>query len=259
MSFATGETMYKYKLISAQIKSESAARLQRTLLAYHDFRHLFAESPLSRQANTLVNWQTHRLCKTHEDLYIDSRYRAGLDFLFQDLYQPGHICQRDDEIDRIFPTMLKLLPESILDTVASLIELNHLTQELDLKLTDTLFNQLKVDAINEQNYIEAYPLSGSKQQRLHQIQLIASIGDDLDKYTRRKFLHFSLRMTQKPAEMAGLSALHDFLLRGFATFRAMPNVAEIMETIVSRETKILNRIFDRQPDAFDLEASCRLL
>ncbi|PIE44179.1 MAG: hypothetical protein CSA50_01455 [Gammaproteobacteria bacterium] len=247
--------MYKNKLLNAHIKSESAARLQKQLLAYHDFRYVFAQSPLSEELDKLASWQTHRLRKTHEDIYHDPRYRAGLEFLFQDLYQPKRFYQRDNEIDRIFPTMLKILPEPLLDTIASLIELNHLTQELDLNLADTLFNQFRVNEINEQNYIQAYPISSDKQKRLHQIQLIANIGDDLEQYTKSRFLLFSLKVTRKPAEIAGLASLHQFLSRGFATFNAMPDVPQLLATIISRETQLLNHIYDRQLDAFSLRSA----
>ena len=81
------------------------------------------------RSKQVAQWQSERLKGTHADLYSQARYHAGLDFLLQDLYSPGDFYQRDDDIDRIFPKLIKLMPDSILDLVSSLVELDHLTQK----------------------------------------------------------------------------------------------------------------------------------
>ncbi len=244
--------MYKGKLLNAQPQTVAAQRLRNELLAYHEFRYENRQSTRQPQVKRIAQWQSERLRKTHQDLYDQPRYQKGLAFLLQDLYSPQDFYQRDDDIDRIFPKLIKLLPDAILDIVASLVELNHLTQKMDLHLAECLFDHADDGDIDEKNYVSAYPGSADKQTRLHQIQLIANIGDDLEKYTRSRFLLFSLKMARKPAEMAGLGALHDFLVRGFEAFNAMSGVGELLDLIVQRETRILDQIFSGNPDALHL-------
>jgi len=44
--------------------------------------------------------------------------------------------------------------------------------------------------------------------------------------------------------MAGLSALHDFLERGFKAFRKMRGASEFLSTIDQRERELMAAIFD---------------
>ena len=57
-------------------------------------------------------------------------------------------------------------------------------------------------------------------------------------------------MMRKPARLAGLSALQDFLERGFAAFRGMGGAQTFLATINERETKILEAIVDGATDPF---------
>lgn len=243
--------MYRDKLINTKVKSDNSERLQQLLLDYHNFRYRTDKS-LETSMERLSNWQAERLKKTHQDLYTTPRYHQGLAFLLKDLYAPKEFTRRDDDLERVFPTMVKLLPDNLLYTISLLVELNLLTQKLDEKLAHVLFNELNVDDISEDNYCQAYRLCNNKAQRAHQTQLIANIGNDLDVYVRSRLVRFTLKVTRSPAEMAGLGNLHSFLRRGFEAFHEMNGVDELLEIIVSRETTILNAIFDNDKAPLDI-------
>ncbi len=235
--------MSKEKLVNTKVKSNNAERLQQLLLDYHNFRYREDKS-LNLRMIELGDWQAERLKKTHHSLYHTPRYHEGLEFLLKDLYAPKEFTQRDDDLERVFPVMVKLLPDNLLYTVGLLVELNLLTQQLDLQLAEVLFNQLKVDTITEEAYCEAYRLCDNKKQRLHQIQLIANIGNDLDVYVRSRLVSFTLKITHSPAEMAGLGNLHSFLRRGFDAFHEMGGVDELLEIIINSERAILEAIYN---------------
>lgn len=244
--------MSKEKLINTTVRGDSAKRLQQLLLDYHYHRLAVATHPLRDELDYLGDWQMTRLKRTHHDLYHDPRYHEALDFLLRDLYAPKEFGQRDDDVERIFPVVVKLLPDHALYTVASLVELNLLSQQLDLFLTEVLFNQLQIHEITEQAYIEAYRRCNNLNLRLHQIQLIANIGNDLEKYVHSRLLLTTLKMTRKPAEMAGLGQLHSFLQRGFNAFRQIGDVNLLLDCVIQRETGILERIFADHPLPFEL-------
>ncbi|MCP5162548.1 MAG: hypothetical protein H6999_02445 [Hahellaceae bacterium] len=243
--------MSREKLLNTKIKTENAGRLQQLLLDYNTFRFR-KDVPCAQNKQQLLDWQTERLKQSHHDLYTHPRYHEGLDFLLKDLYAPKEFIQRDNDFERVFPVMVKLLPDNLLYTVSLLIELNLLTQQLDEALTLMLFEQMNVDCITFENYAEAYRRCNNEHTRLHQIQLIANIGNDLDVYVRSRMVSFSLKITRSPAEMAGLGSLHDFLTRGFHAFHTMGGVDELLDRIVARETHILKQIYSNDATPFSL-------
>lgn len=237
--------MSKEKLLNTKVKTNNAERLKQLLLDYHNFRYredLSLEAPMAE----LSKWQTERLKVTHQDLYQAPRYHEGLEFLLKDLYAPKEFTQRDDDLERIFPVAVKLLPDNLLYTISLLVELNLLTQQLDKSLADVLFNQLKVKEISAASYCEAYRLCNNKAQRQHQTQLIANIGNDLDVYVQSRLVRFTLKATRSAAEIAGLGNLHSFLRRGFSAFQEMNGVDELLAIIIKRESAILEAIYNNE-------------
>lgn len=245
--------MYRERLVATEVHSDSARRLQRLLIEYHDFRQHKATHPLLEDTFRVAEWQAERLKRTHQDLYRHPGYHTGLEFLLTDLYAPAHMTRRDDNIDRIFPKMVKWLPNSLLDTFAGLVELNLITQKLDLELTERLDQQGGPgDSLSNQQYCAAFRASCSLAQRRRQIALVAEVGQQLDHYVRNRTLGWLLSMTRGPAEMADLSDLHSFLHRGYTAFRKMEDVDALIERLVTREQRVLENILNGVPDPFNL-------
>lgn len=234
--------MYRDRLSQAQIKSDDARRLQLALLHYHDFRKHHRSAP-AQALQGLAAWQSARLLQTHNDLYQLPGYRDGITFLFNELYSAQNFDQRDNDLERIFPKLLKLMPNKVLGTVAAIVELNLCTQELDIVITEQLLAQGHIDTLNEEYYAEAYRRCDNKAQRLKQLELVAEVGDKLNRYARSRSIMLALKASRRPAELAGLAALHGFIHRGFTAFHSMQDIPHLMQTIVHRERAILAQIF----------------
>jgi len=73
------------------------------------------------------------------------------------------------------------------------------------------------------------------------------VGRSLDRHTRSRVLRASLKAMRGPARAAGLGALQAFLETGFDAFGAMRGAREFLATIETRETALVERLF--QPDA----------
>jgi hypothetical protein len=93
------------------------------------------------------------------------------------------------------------------------------------------------------DYCAAYRRVGRYDQRRQQIDLMAAVGAALDRLVRKPMVRTALGLMRKPASLAGLSALQDFLERGFAAFAEMRGANEFLATIVARETAIRDAIF----------------
>lgn len=245
--------MYRERLVATSVHSDSARCLQQLLLDYHDFRQHKAAHPLLEYTFLIADWQAERLKATHEDLYRHPGYNTGLEFLLTDLYAPAGMTRRDDNIDRVFPKMVKWLPDNLLDTFAGLVELNLITQQLDLELAELCQKQgLSPGSLTRDDYCHVFRLSQQMEHRERQITLVAQVGRQLDRYVRNRTLGWLLTMSRAPAEMADLSDLHSFLHRGYSAFRKMDDVELLIDRLVKRERKVMDNILNGHPEPFNL-------
>ena len=163
------------------------------------------------------------------------------------------MTQRDDNIDRVFPKMVKWLPDNLLDSFAGLVELNLITQRLDLELAELCHSSgLSPSELSSDAYCQIFRSSQQLEQRERQITLVAEVGHQLDRYVRNRTLGWLLSMSRAPAEMAGLSDLHSFLHRGYSAFRKMDNVDLLIDRLVTREKRVMKNILDGHPKPFEL-------
>ncbi|MFO8141211.1 MAG: hypothetical protein R6T87_04845 [Marinobacter sp.] len=245
--------MYRERLIATEVHSENAHRLKRLLLEYHDFRQLKSAHPLLQDTSRLADWQAERLKRTHQDLYRHPGYHTGLEFLLSDLYAPAGMTHRDDNIDRVFPKMVKWLPDHLLGTFAGLVELNLITQSLDLELAEWFDQQgLSTQQIKPEAWCEGYRTSGQLAIRKRQLDLVSDTGQQLDRYVRNRSLGWLLAMARGPADMAELGDLHSFLHRGYSAFRKMDKVDLLISRLISREQRVMENILASHPEPFSL-------
>jgi len=242
--------MSRDKIQNAKTSNHTTLKLKHVMLAYHDFQLEKQHYISPKELTQLTLWQSERLKRTHHDLYHAPNYTQGLTFLFDELYSAQDFSDRDRDLERIFPKMIKLLPKTVIGTVSLLVELNLLTQKLDHELAHAIFHKLNYTDINEQSYCEAYRYCNNQDQRQYQIKLSSELGEKMDKYARSNLINFSLKITETPAEMAGLSKLHAFIMRGFTAFHTMKDVQTLMDTLTQRESVVLENIYTGQERPF---------
>lgn len=201
-----------------------------------------AHDPVVRAAlDELAAWQSLRLARTYDDLAADPRYSEAVVFFQTDLYGGSDFAQRDTDVARVVPVMVRMLPERVIGSVAMAMELNGLSQELDRELVAGLPRQGREFTVAD--YCNAFRRMGRRDDRMRQVALIGEIGGALDGFVRRPFIHAALVMMRQPARLAGLGVLHDFLERGFDAFRRMGGADHFLATIAARETALIDRIF----------------
>ena len=199
-----------------------------------------ADPALADALDRLSAWQARRLRNTYADLADDPRYVGAIEFFQNDLYG-GDFAQRDADLARVVPVMGRLLPQSVIFTVARAVELNALAHELDCALIVHLPDVAATIAVPD--YCRAYRATGEPTLRARQIALIGEVGNALDKFVRKPMIHTALAIMRKPAHAAGLGALQDFLERGVDAFRRMKGAREFLATVDARERRINDAIF----------------
>ena len=223
-----------------------AARLEQHLRRLRELRGEGRPSP-ARLAE-LKRWQSDRLERTYADFSAQPRYRAATSFFIGDLYGAKDFSSRDQAMLRILPVMTRMLPESAVETAAFAIELEALSEELDHRLAA----ELTPGPITDESYGAAYRRSATRDERERQVELIDATGKRLDTLVGKPMVAQMLKLMRRPARMAGLAGLQDFLERGFAAFRAMDGADAFLATVRARETQILNRLFSGASKPFSV-------
>ena len=100
-------------------KLHCANELRQHLYAAKLLRRLANDAPdAARKRLLLREWQAARLSRSYPDLLASERFGKAAHFFLTDLYGPKDFSSRDEEVERIMPLMLSILPLSALQTLA---------------------------------------------------------------------------------------------------------------------------------------------
>ena len=195
----------------------------------------------------LKRYQSGRLAQTHADLLANPNTHDAALFFLDELYGDHDLSQRDIDLERIIPTLQKMLSYESLHTITEAIVLDALSEKLDTAMARVLGTEF-----TEGMYLAAYRTATTREQRSRQLDLVQELGDSLCELVKIPLLSMTLIIMNGPARVAGLSDLHRFLERGFSTFKKMNKPAAFVETILGRERRVMDRIFDAHRDPFDV-------
>ena len=196
--------------------------------------------------NAVKVWQQRRLAQTYADLAADDRYAPAVRFFLDELYGIKDSTIRDRDLSRMYPTIKRLLPKFAFEAVDMALELDVLAEEFDQALTNALGSQ----PLSEASYIAAFRDVGRRDDRLHQIDLMKAVGSGLDRMVKKPLIFSTLKMLRKPARLADLGEMQQFLEAGFTAFRHMNGADYFLATVASRETLLIERIFSGEADPF---------
>jgi hypothetical protein len=201
------------------------------------------DAALSERVDALKRYQQARFQITYADLLASARHGPAARFFLNELYGPGDFSLRDAQFARIVPTLVRLFPQGIVETVVQLARVHALSERLDTRMAQALHSP-QIDPVA---YVQAWQACGEPDQRRLQLTLTLAVGRSLDGYARKPMLRASLHMMRGPAKAAGLGDLQHFLESGFDTFQAMRGAQAFLGCIEARETELMERLF--APDA----------
>jgi hypothetical protein len=225
---------------------DAPASLKRHLEQLRRLRGQEAKAGSPARLREVKSWQAARLARTYADLAADPRYGPATAFFLDDLYGEKDFSSRDEALLRIYPVLVRTLPDSAVESAALAIEVDALSEDLDRRLAA----RLGPGPLDEAAYARAYRESGTREERMRQIDLIDGVGRQLDRLVVKPLVYATLKLMRRPARLAGMQDLQSFLERGFQAFRHMGGAGHFLETIGSRERAILNRLFSGHPSPF---------
>jgi len=224
-------------------KAAIGTELAACIAEARELRAARAADPEAADYPLLKQWQADRLAHTYADLLASERYRHAAEFFLSDLYGPKDFRSRDDELARVVPVMVRVLPARALFTLLEAVKMDTLSESLDTDMVRALRAAGRSHDIDAAAYVAAYRACGRRADREQQIALVDYIGKTLDRLTRMPLIRVSLRIMEGPAHLAGLAALHSFLQRGFDAFSRMKGADEFLDIVTRRETAMMKEWF----------------
>jgi hypothetical protein len=224
--------------------SKPGAKRLREMLARN---HLIAERvqeddfPLPH-FDRLQQWQRARLARSFEDLAGQEGYRPAVHFFLSELYGGLDFRQRDQDMGKVMPVMIRFLPDRTLGTMSEAFELQAISLEFDMAMAAEMA-QRRLAGLDMQKYCDVYRAANDRPGRERQILLIRKLGYDLDKLVQWPLVNYLVRLLRGPAHAAGFGSLQEFLETGLASFRALEDPARFVETIYEREWDAMENLF----------------
>jgi hypothetical protein len=227
-----------------------AKRLRKALTDSHTLAARFDEPgfPL-KELELLQDWQRQRLARSYQDLICQQRYAAAGEFFLAELYGGLHFRERDHEMERVLPVMVRMLRDDMLLAMAEAFELQSLSLSLDIDMTMALQGS-GWDELNPLRYGELYRACGRRNDRQNQVELIRRLGLELNELVHHRLVMWLLRSLKGPARAAGFGLLQSFLDQGLNAFRVMGDGTEFIETVWQRENAVMCRLFASDENPF---------
>jgi hypothetical protein len=229
-------------------KDTLAAELESHLRTLAAEREAARRDPALLAARAAVKrYQSARLASTHPDLLAAPDSREAAAFFLNDIYGAHDLGRREADLERIVPSLHRLLPLESLHTITGAIALDALTEKLDTGMARVLGS-----GFGEAAYLAAYRDASAPDERTRQLDLVQQLGDSLCTLVRIPLLSLTLSVMRAPARLAGVAELHHFLERGFGSFKKMRKPAHFVNTIVGRERRAMGHIYAGRKDPFDV-------
>jgi hypothetical protein len=198
----------------------------------------------------LQDWQRDRLARSYADLVAVDRYRAAAEFFLTELYGGLHFRERDHEVERVLPIMIRMLRDDMLLALAEAFELQALSLDLDMSMARVMADS-GLDALDVESYGTVYRACGRAGDRARQIELIRQLGLVLNELVHHRVVLLMVRMVRGPARAAGFGLLQSFLESGLFAFRAMGDGTEFVEAIWERERRAMQKLLAGEQRPFD--------
>ncbi len=178
----------------------------------------------------LQDWQRERLSRSYADFIQQDQYRAAGEFFLAELYGGLHFRERDQQVERVLPVMVRMLRDDMLQALAEAFELQALSLSLDIDMAAVLQHS-GWDQLDTARYGEIYRACDRRADRKRQIDLIRHLGLELNELVHHRLVLWLIKSVKGPARAAGFGRLQSFLEQGLNAFRVMGDGTEFIETV----------------------------
>jgi hypothetical protein len=222
----------------------AAAKFRRAIARSNELHAQYLDDPgMFESYDRFTRWQLDYMLPFFGDLQFSDGYAEAVDFIVSDLVGVG-VSERDRDLERVTPVIVRTLPTHPLETAAAAVELNAHALGINLGICRELLVDGKLPrVITEKDYIFACREVSSYDECMDLVYLAADLGDTLKRLVRVPLLGGLLRTMRAPAHAAGFGALQEFLETGYLTFRRIPDIDSFLELLRHRMDQVFERIY----------------
>jgi len=222
---------------------KGAIEFRKMLERNHELAEHFDSPGFPGQQFTLLqDWQRNRLKQTYSDYMASTRDKAACHFFLHQLYGGMNFRDRNHDVARVAPVMIKMLPDKALRTLAEAFRLQAISLDLDIEMAEIMLAE-KQAALCADEYGLIYRQCGRRADREHQIQLIQKLGYELNTLVAMPTMLKLLRLMHGPAIVAGFGKLQTFLEEGLSSFEKLTDPQAFVDDIFEREWAIMESLF----------------
>jgi hypothetical protein len=147
---------------------------------------------------SLQSWQRKRIGRSYADLVQLEGFGPAVHFFLTELYGGLDFRERDQDIGKVMPVMIRFLPDRALQTMAEAFELQAISLEFDMAMAAAMV-QRGTRGLDMAEYCEIYRSANDRGGRERQITLIRKLGYDLDQVVRWPLVNYLVRLLRGPA------------------------------------------------------------
>jgi hypothetical protein len=225
-------------------RQNAAARFRHAIARSNELHaEYLGDRGLYESYDLFTRWQLDYMLPFFSDLLEPEGYSEAVDFIVSDLAGVG-VSERDRDIERATPVIVRSLPTQPLETAAAAVELNARALEINLGICRELLVDGELPpAITEKDYFIACRKVSSYEECMDLVKLATDLGETLKKLVRVPLIGGLLRTMRKPAHAAGFGALQEFLETGYLTFRRISDIDRFLDHLRERLDQVFGRIY----------------
>ena len=233
-------------MISGPFKNRkaAAAKFRRAIARSNELHQEYLGNPeLMASYDRFTRWQLDYMLPFFSDLLEPEGYAEAVDFIVSDLCGVG-VSERDHDIERAAPVIVRSLPGKSLETAAAAVELNAEVLEFNLGVWHHLLVAEELPAIiSEEDYKAACHATSSYEECLLLVQLAVELGTTLKSLVHIPLIKGLLRTMRAPAHAAGYGALQEFLETGYITFCQISDIDRFLDLLNQRMGQIFEHVY----------------
>lgn len=189
--------------------------------------------------------QVSRLKETYKDFMESEEYVKITDYFFSQIYDTQYKDKRDAAFNQLYEKMVSVVGKKRIKRVSELKELNELTDDLDIGLTEIHMERYPNQEVRRESFEHCYFLQNRLDDRKRQIQLLVETTGFFHKLAHIPFLSFVIKPTRLAAKAMGIEHLMHFFMQGYDAFKTVDDASEFLNAVRKRELEYLEYLQKR--------------
>jgi len=193
----------------------------------------------------LQKFQSDRIRQTYSDMAEMTEYVKITDFFINEIYASKDFAFRNQSIKDIYRRSRHFLTEEMNSAITKVIELNDLSDDLDVKMISVMQQHgiQKIDNIDVYAFI--YSRCGEKENRKRQIDLLVAGTREIHQLSKKPFIGLSLTALHRATKLLGIAKIMDFLYEGYEAFHRVDDIRFFTNAVYERETFLSEQLFEK--------------